>query len=196
MSLLLEELEAGGFIASTAPFKKASRDRIYRLVDEFSLFHHAWMKRRSKSASAQDHWLQLRGSPRWRNWSGHAFEMLCLKHVKQLRQALGIASVQTTHTAWRYRPKSKKEAGAQIDLLIDRADHIINLCEMKFTDEPFVIDKKYAEVLKMKREVFQRRTGTRKTLFMTLVSANGVVTNDARQQLIQSTVEMEALFTK
>ncbi len=194
MSQMIEELESGGFIAATAPFRKESRDRIYRLIDEFSLFYHAWMKPRSKAAVGRDYWLQVRGTPRWRNWSGHAFEMLCLKHGQQLRRALGIASVQTTLSAWRHRPRSKKDPGAQIDLLIDRADNSINLCEMKFTDSPFIIDKAYAEELKRKRDVFQQQTRTRKTLFLTMVTSNGLARNDLRDQLIHSSIEMNALF--
>jgi uncharacterized protein len=194
MSQMLEELEAGGFIASTAPFRKASRDRIYRLVDEFSLFHHAWMKPRSKTAAGRGHWLQVRGTPRWRNWSGHAFEMLCLKHGQQLRRALGISGMQTTLTAWRHRPRSKKDGGAQIDLLIDRADNTINLCEMKFTYTPFPIDKAYAATLNLKRDIFQRHTRTRKTLFLTMVTSSGLVRNELSDQLIQSSIEMSALF--
>lgn len=144
----------------------------------------------------RDHWMQIRNTPRWRTWSGHAFEMACLKHVDSLRRALGISGVKTEASAWHSRGGKGSDPGAQIDLLIDRADGIINLCEMKHGEEKFVIDRKYAEVLRRKRDVFQRATGTKKTLFLTMVTTFGVKANEWRNELIQSTVEMDALFEK
>jgi len=194
-SAILEELDASGFLDIAPPFGRTSRDAIYRLIDEFSLFHHTWMQRPARSGS-RDHWMQIRNTPRWRTWSGHAFEMACLKHGDSLRQALGISGVRTESSTWRSRGGKGSEPGAQIDLLIDRADGVINLCEMKHVEEEFVIDRKYAEVLRRKREVFQRATGTKKTLFLTMVTTFGVKANEWRNELIQSTVEMDALFEK
>jgi hypothetical protein len=193
-SLLFEELEASGFIDGAVPFGRESRDRIYRLIDEFSYFYHTWMQRRSRTTVADHHWLHLRNTARWRTWSGYAFELVCLKHVNQLRAALGIQGIQATHSPWRYHGRSATDSGAQIDLLIDRADNAINLCEMKYVDGEFVIDKKYAGVLRNKLQAFRRVTHTRKTLFQTMVTTCGVRPNAHSAELVQCSVGMPALF--
>ena len=187
ISTILEELETSGFILRTIPFGRAGRDALFRLTDEFTLFHLRWAKRDMD-------WLQTRGTPAWRAWAGYAFENLCLRHIPQILIALGIAGVKTKVSAWRYQPKSKDERGAQIDLIIDRRDDVIHLCEMKFCDEPFIITKKYADELQMKRNVFRKVTSARKTLFTTFVTKNGVKENSHSLEQVDTEVRFEALF--
>ena len=115
------------------------------------------------------------GYPAWYAWAGYAFESICLKHSGQIKKALGIAGVTTVESHWQYvPPKSSKDTGAEIDLIIDRADNCIHLCEMKFCDSEFIIDKAYAKKLEQKKEIFQKITGTHKTLFLTLITPYGV----------------------
>ena len=179
---ILENLEEGGFIASTIPFGRTTRDRIYRVTDEFSLFHLKWLgKRRLKS------WQQIRKSPSWYAWAGLAFESICLKHVNQIEQALGISGILTEASSW-HHPK------AQIDLLIDRADDVISVCEMKFTDAPFTITKSYAEKLRNKLAVFAEQTGTRKTLHLVFVTSQGVAPNRYATELVDQKLTMKVLF--
>jgi hypothetical protein len=137
-------------------------------------------------------WEKISAGQSWRSWSGIAFERVCLKHIQQLKKAIGIAAVYTEESAWRYLPKTGK--GAQIDLLIDRKDFAINICEMKYTDKEFTIDKAYAGELENKRNVFKEATKTRKSLFLTLVTTFGVQSNDYVTQSLQATVTMDALF--
>lgn len=111
-----------------------------------------------------------------------------------MKQALGIAGVETTEAAWSYRPASDAMRGAQIDLLIDRRDDCINLCEMKFSQGEFVIDRRYADELRRKRDVFREVTQTRKTVFVTMVTAFGVRDNEYRRELVDHCIEMQALF--
>ena len=132
------KIEEGGFINSMLPLDRAIRDRFYRLTDEFSLFHLKWLERRPPMS-----WQHVRGTPRWRAWAGLAFESLCQKHIQALLHGLGISGISTVSSAWTH-------AEAQIDLLIDRADGVITVCEMKFTDGPFTISKSYAEQLRRK----------------------------------------------
>lgn len=190
----LEELSRSGFIGITIPFGRTQRDALYRLTDEFSLFHLRWIQGRRSAETDTNHWLQLRATPRWNAWSGFAFENVCLKHVHQIKAALGIASLQTESSAWRHQPKSTKGKGAQLDLLIDRADGVVNLCEIKFSVAPFAITKKYAEELRNKQQVFQSVTKTRKALFLTMVTTNGLADNAYSQELVNSRVEVGALF--
>ena len=137
--------------------------------------------------------MKQRQSPKWRAWSGNAFEGICLKHAQQLKVALGISGVQTTEAPWRHHPP-KGEPGTQIDLLIDRADETINLCEMKFSEGVFTIDKRYAEELRQKRETFRQVTGTRKNLFISMVTTYGVADNAYAKELVASSVLAGALM--
>ncbi len=194
LTTILDELEASGFVCRTVPFGRTSRDTHYRLTDELTLFHLRWLDGKRQRDSGAGQWTRFRATPAWRAWSGYAFENICLKHVAQIRAALGIAGVETEVSSWRYRPSSAEESGAQIDLLIDRRDGVINLCEMKFSDGEFTIDKKYAQELKNKLEVFGRVTATRKSLFLTLVTTYGVTPNDYQANLLQNSVTVDALY--
>ncbi len=174
------------------PFAKAKNEALYRLSDEYSLFYLTWME--GRRSSGPDIWLKRQAGPAWRAWSGCAFEGVCLKHTRQLKQALGIAGVETSESAWFYHPVNGSLPGAQIDLLIDRGDECINLCEMKFSQDEFVIDRRYAEELRRKRDVFRDVTKTRKTLFLTMVTAFGVRDNEYRRELVDHSIEMKSLF--
>ena len=187
LTTILEELETSGFILKTIPFGRTQRDRLYRLVDEFSLFYLKWGRKRKGS------WQTLRNSPAYRAWSGYAFENLCLRHLWQLKAALGISGVETETSAWRYQPKTSDEKGTQIDLLIDRKDGVVNLCEMKFSEVPFAIDKSYAENLRSKREIFRQITKVRKSQLLTMVTPHGLKPN-AHAHVADSQITMDALF--
>ncbi len=101
-------------------------------------------------------WQSFTTGQSWKSWSGVAFGRVCLKHIQPIKKALGIASTYTEVTAWRHFPATGK--GAQIDLLIDRNDHVINLCEMKYSASEFTIDKSYADDLDNKKTAFQNHT--------------------------------------
>ena len=147
-----------------------------------------------RSSATRTNWTTKRGTPPWRAWSGYAFEGICLKHATQIKRALGIEAVETQESAWTHRPREAGERGAQIDLLIDRKDAAVNLCEMKFTEGPFVVDKRYAEDLRRKKAVFRSVTGTRKSLFITLVTTFGVSDNKHARAVVDTAIEMDALF--
>jgi uncharacterized protein len=189
---MLTELEESGFVKAQPQFGNVAKETVYRLVDEYSLFYLQWIERyRGTGAGA---WLSRRSSPAFRAWSGLAFEALCLKHVHKLKRAIGIEAVETVETVWRSpRPKGR-ERGAQVDLVIDRRDQTISLCELKFSEGEYVIDKAYAAELREKREAFQRATQTRKALQLAFVTTYGVKANPYRDELIARTVEMGALF--
>ena len=190
---LLEELVESGFITPYIPFGKTFRDNIYKLTDEYSLFYLKFMEKARTTGAGT--WLKISATPSWKSWSGFAFEGLCLKHAQQIKKSLGISGVLTEESGWR-SVAADGEQGTQIDLLIDRRDHCINLCEMKFNESDFTIDKSYAEYLRQKVQVFKERTKTRKTLLMTLITTYPVKPNSYFTGLVQNTVEMQALFQK
>jgi len=192
-TLMLEELEESGFIRSVLPYDKTSRDSIYRLIDEFSIFYLKFM---DKSRSlGKDIWSKVGAGPVYKIWGGMAFEAMCLKHVEQIKKGLGIQGIESEESAWRYVPaKGQKEKGAQIDLLIDRKDRCINVCEMKFYTGEFSIDKAYAGELDQKLEVFAAKTKTKKTLFLTMISSYGLKENEYSNRLVQKSLTMDVLF--
>jgi hypothetical protein len=179
---ILENLEEGGFVQATIPPGRTSRDRFYRLTDEFSLFHLRWLDRRPPSS-----WQHIRGTPRWRAWAGLAFESLCQKHVFALQRELGISGVAAEISAWVHPT-------AQIDLLIDRADGVISICEMKFTEGPFTITKSYASQLRGKLQAFRDASGTRKALHLVFVTSFGLAENRYSRELVDQILTMDALF--
>jgi hypothetical protein len=186
---ILDELEQSGFIKKYLPFGKGKRDALYQLIDPFSLFYMSFVK--DTTTEGEGAWLAQLDSPKWQAWSGYAFEYLCRYHVKSIKKHLGISGVYAEISTWRSQAKS---GGAQIDMLIDRKDRVINVCEMKFSVKPFTITKAYSENLRNKMMVFRTETDTNKTLFLTIIAANGLVENQYSQQIVQDSLDMNALF--
>ena len=194
----LEELEASNFIQSYLPYGKTKRDRFYRVIDEFSLFHLQWIEPFLKTGiglNEPGYWQNRVNTPSVNAWSGYAFENICLKHSYQIRQALGIDKIACSTGRWHYFPKKgSKEQGAQIDLLFDREDGIISLCEIKYSNTPFTIDKDYGKLLLKKSEVFAEKIKTSKQIELAMVAAAGLKPNLWSEELIQNTITLNDLF--
>ena len=124
------------------------------------------------------------------SWSGYAFEQVCLLHIPQIKKALGINGIQSDISSWHYRDEHQ---GGQIDMVIDRRDQTINLCEMKYSAGPYEITKAYDEKLIQRRELFRQQTKTRKSLHLTMITTHGLLPNKYSND-IQSEVTMEELF--
>lgn len=186
---LLVELEESGFIRKYIPFAKKQRNSPYQLVDFYSLFYLKFIK--DSQLTDENNWTNSIDSPAHRAWAGYAFEQVCLYHLAQIKQALGISGIQTSASSWRSNEASQ---GAQIDLVIDRRDQVINLCEMKYSINPYVIDKKYAGELRNKVGAFKTETNTRKSVFLTMVTSFGVQSNMHSIGLVQNSITMDDLF--
>lgn len=192
---IFEELEESGFIGSYIPFGKKANDALYRLTDEFSLFNLYWIKPLGKQKPGTDYWITRQAQPKYKSWAGYSFEGICTKHINELKTALGIAKVATEESPWRYKPTVGSErSGVQIDMLIDRADGIINLCEMKFYTSEFIINAGYARELRKKIELFRQQTGTRKSIFLTLITTFGVRENAHSTELEVIDLPVDVLF--
>lgn len=181
IAAVLEELEEAGFIMSQLAFGKRTKEKRYRLVDEYSLFYLRWIEPIAPSQSRDadpDYWNKQNGTAGWNEWAGYAFENLCLKHTYAIKHRLGISGVSTSESYFSYLPPQKsEERGAEIDLVITRKDNCTNLCEMKFTNAPFTIDKTYAQNLENKKDVFRKITHIDNALFTTLVTTYGLIKN-------------------
>lgn len=194
---ILEALEESGFISRNIPFGKKSNAAVYRLVDEYSLFFLSWIDTAPRAvfgSAPSGYWLRKSQHRAWSSWAGYTFEGICQKHLAQINRALGISGISTVESAWSYLPTGNAEEGAQIDLLIDRADNCINLCEIKFSNFEFVIDKAYARDLRNKRDIFKARSRTRKTMFFVMITTHGTKENQYYEELISSQLTMDDLF--
>ncbi len=189
---ILNELSESGFITGYVPFGKSSKDSLFKLTDEYSLFYIKFIE--NSRSHGQGTWLKFSTGTSWKSWSGIAYESICMKHIGQIKQALGISNVYSEVSVWRYQPKSNLDQGVQIDMLIDRNDRCINICEMKFAGSGFEITKSYAKELASKLKIFQEQTSTRKALFMTLITTYGVKNEMNYPGLIQQQITMDILF--
>ena len=137
-------------------------------------------------------WQKISAKPSWKSWSGLAFERIWFKHIDKIKEALGLRVIQTSSSSW--KSSYKVEDGAQIDLLIERGDFIINLCEIKFSESVFTIDKKYAIELRNKRARFIEESKTKKLVVIVMITSFGVSHNANYLELIDNEVKLEDLF--
>lgn len=194
----LKQLEEAGFILSFLPHGHQQKGIYYKIIDEYTLFYIHWIEPYLKSTRKQEqsegYWNAKAQTPAWRSWSGLAFEAVCHKHLVQIRKALKI-NTDAQIGSWRYTPKTKKRGrGAQVDLLFDRSDDVITLCEIKHSDKPFIIDKDYAENLRMKKEIYRRQTHTKKSIFLAMIASSGLKENSYSAELISQQADLEDLF--
>lgn len=186
----LDDLALSGFVQETGSWNKKSKETVYRLVDEFSVFYWSWMHR----AANDLHWMQVAAGKRYDQWCGYAFENLCFKHLNQIKKGLGISGVQTTAGTWRSQSQGSGP-GAQIDLLIERADRCFNLVECKFAKKPYVITKACAAELTAKVTVFREQAKVNRPVFLTMVTPYGIEPNHHSQQLSIESITLNELMS-
>jgi uncharacterized protein len=192
LSKILEELEESNFITPYTPFGNSSKEAIYKLTDEYSLFYLKFIENSKETGAGT--WQKKSKEQSWISWRGFAFENICLKHTFQIKKALGISGVYSEQSAWRYTTKNAEETGVQIDLLVDRQDNCINLFELKFYRTEWEMNKKDSIDLENKRSIFIEKTGTKKTVFISLLTSFGVKRNEYYLQTVQNHFTMEVLF--
>jgi len=186
----LEELEACGFIRRYHNAAVAAKYDVFQLIDNLTLFHFQFVE--GNRCRSEDFWRGRLSQSAKNAWRGLAFERICLEHVAQIKQALGISGVSTEVYSWHASAKGDED-GAQIDLLLDRNDGIVNVCEMKWSAEPFSLDKDELARLVHRVEAFRQASKTRKSLHLTLVTAAGLKHNEYYGR-IQSEVTLDDLF--
>jgi hypothetical protein len=188
-SKITDELIESGFITQYLPFKGNAKQSLYRLSDEYSMFYLKFMQ--GAKSLGKGTWLRLFNSRNYVAWSGFSFETICLKHIQQIKSALRVAAVYSENSSWISRNENE---GTQIDLLIDRDDNVINICEMKFSKDIFIIDKAYSLALKNKMSVFRKETQTNKNIHLTFVTTYGVKDNSYALEIVQNAIAIDQLF--
>ncbi len=180
------------FIRKYNSYGNKQNGAMYQLTDLYTLFYLHYIKGREET---DEHlWSNMIDSPSHRAWSGYAFEQLCLHHISQIKRKLGITGVQTNVYSWQQKgDREKGVEGAQIDLVLDRRDQVVNLCEMKYSLSAYDITPAYLQRLVERREIFRLATHTPKALHLTFVTASGLK-NNAQAGMIQSQVILDDLF--
>ncbi len=191
ITTILRELEQSGFISSYVPFNKRIKDTLYRLTDNYSLFYLKYIRDLPKNEAGN--WHSLSQTQSWKSWSGYAYENICFQHIDKIKAALGISGVHTRYLSFIVKTTDEHE-GAQVDLLIDRMDNTISICEVKFYNDEYALTKEEADNIKRKRRVFRQVSRTRKQIFMVLITTFGLADNKYSLELIDNKINMDKLF--
>jgi len=186
---ILEELEQSGFIRKYTPFQKRKKSSIYQLIDFYTLFYLRFIE--PSNPLDENIWLNAIDHPKYRTWSGYAYEQICFYHIQAIKKALGIGGVQSSIYSWR---SNKKEDNVQIDLIIDRRDRVINICEIKFTLDSYNITKEYATKLRNKLNVFRTETNTKSAVWLTFITTYGLKNFVHWGGLVQHDLTMDIFF--
>ncbi len=189
LSAMLQNLEWSGFLRIYDNYMgKRGETTLYQLTDFFTLFYFHFLR---KDTKAENTWTTIQHTPEFHSWIGLTFELLALLHINQVKSALGISGVRTKEYAWRQHDEGQ---GAQIDLVIDRTDNTVNLCEMKFSINPYEIDKDYEMNLRNKLSCFIKQPKFRKSVQLTFITTYGVVRN-THCGIVNNEITLEDLFT-
>lgn len=189
---MLNELESSGFISTNQPLENKKKETLYRLTDEYSLFYLNFIE--GNKTLAEDEWMRVSQEQQYKIWCGYAFENLCMKHADKIKKALGISGVQTSINSFLHKKNDVYDKGFQIDLLIDRKDDVINICEMKFYATEFTISADYAKNLRTKKEGLKIVTGTKKMVHITFITTYGVTENKHKLDLVDNDFTIEIFF--
>jgi len=188
LTKILSDLINCGFIQEYLAFGKQKRNSIFQLVDAFTLFHLSFTDKQKRFTD--NFWLHYSTTPAHSAWSGYAFELVCLLHIPQIKNSLGISGVLTEASSWR---SNSSVPGAQIDMVLDRSDRIIHLCEMKFTSTEYTISKAYSEKLREKKAAFLIETSTKKAAHTTVITTFGLTQNAYSSEILFQ-ITMSDLF--
>ena len=195
LSKILKNLSSCDFIRGYSNGGRKERQRIYQLTDMYSLFYLRFV--RGNDGVDSRFWTNASHSGSVKAWIGYAFEQVCLHHLEQIKHGLGISGVASNSYAWSCKAFTDRDGnewrGGQIDLVIDRDDKVINLCEMKFSQDEYVLSKDYADTVRSRASLFRKVTGTKKSLRNTFITLYGVKHNK-HSGIVDSELTLGDLF--
>lgn len=188
-SRILDDLTNCDFIRCYKGYGDKKRKSIYQLTDSFTLFYYKFI--RKNAPSDKPFWQYQMGTRLHDTWAGLAFEQLCLNHHRQIEQALGISGISTKVYSWNSQSNATEKA--QIDLIIKRADKVVNVCEMKFYDGDYTMIKRDAEDIERRVRAFRSTEHVRTTIHPVLVTTYGLSENQY-SRVFQNVVVLKDLF--
>ena len=199
----LNELIESSFVSSFLPYGQKKEDLWYKCTDEYTRFYLRWiepLQQRGSAPPPENYWDVKRNTPACKSWSGFSFEDVCLKHISQIRNALDLSNVSCEIGWWRISAKRAviDSEGAQIDLLFDRNDGVITVCEIKYSDKAYTLTKEDTIKIKKKIELFQKyylnKNNKNKSVTLALITANGLKKNTWSEDLIDHIVTVDDLI--
>ena len=191
LSNKLSELEESGFLKSYTPFGVNKSKKIYAISDFYTLFYLRFIENAGRYEVGN--WVNRINDSAVNAWAGLAFEQICWDHIKNIKKALGIEGIYSETSTW-YKSADAASGGAQIDLIIDRKDRVINLFEIKFSINPYTITKAYDLNLRNKIGTFIQNTQTKKSIFLVMLTTFGLVKNEYARSIVQNELTMNDLF--
>jgi len=190
LSLILDNLINCDFIRSYNNLYNKKKGMIYQLIDLYSLFYIRFLN--GENIDDENYWTERLLSGKKKAWSGYAFEQVCLHHVNQIKKSLGISGISTNVYSW-FAPKSDTCSGAQIDLLIERSDNVFNICEIKYYNSLFIIDKDYYEHIKYRADLFKKLSKTNKAIKNTFITVYGL-SDGVYNRVVDNQLILDDLF--
>jgi AAA+ ATPase superfamily predicted ATPase len=188
LTKILIDLEQSGFITSYAPYKKLKKDTLYRISDPYVLFYLKFLKKNRQTSFAD-----ITKSANYKVWCGYAYENLCMQHINIIQNILGLSKIQTFTSSYFYKG-NKHESGFQIDLLIERADNVVNICEVKYHNKAYLITKKDYEHIKYYISKFQEVAGKKVAIHYTMITANGIVKNEYSNEILDTEITLSEII--
>ena len=199
LTKVLKNLERCDFILQYAQFGCKSKYTIYRIADFYTLFYFKFVENNITKDTA--FWSHNFTTHSVESWEGFTFELVCLKHLDQIKKGLGISGIATAASSWRTKAKNAETEndttakGAQIDLVLSRVDRIIHLCEIKFSEKPYAITSAYKEKMQKRLEIFQQETKTTHRLVLTMITPYGVA-KGKQSWVLHSEITIKDLFSE
>ena len=193
LSAALTELESCGFIRSFGGYGKCKKETVYQLIDHYTLFYYRFLE--DYHLKNECFWSRNYRSPILNTWRGLAFERVCMTHIREIKSVLGISGIAADVYSWIHRGKGEDDRGIQIDLLLDRADNTVDICEMKYPADEYVISREEAEKIERRVNVFAREAGRNKSIRVVMITACGVK-RGMNSGCYQAEVTLDQLFGK
>ena len=192
LTKMLNNLVDSGFVRKYAFYGRKTKEPLYQLSDFYTMFYFRFIK--DGFGKDEHFWSNTLDNPSRRAWAGLTFEQLCKDHILSIKKKLGISGVLSEESSWfSSNPDDGSSSGAQIDLLIDRRDQVINICEVKFSMNEFQIDKDYDQRLRNKIAVFRQETNCKKTIQLSMITTFGVQKNKY-SSIVTNEVLLDDLF--
>ena len=188
---MLSELAECGFIRCYSIPGRKKRNAIFQLTDNFTLFHYRFLEKLGDADEGA--WEAMQNTPAVNVWRGLSFERVCMAHIEQIKRKLGISGIITRQYAW--RSSDNGTDGAQIDILIERSDKAVNICELKYSQGEYEITKEEHLKLLHRRDAFIKEQKLKGAAYLTFVTTCGV-THNAYWNDIQSEVTLDDLFAE
>ncbi len=191
LTRVLNDLESCGFIRKYSSFAMKTKQAVYQLIDFYTLFYFKMIA--GNNVIDRDYWMELQETPTFNTWCGLAFERVCMSHIEQIKAAIGISGVSTIVYSWFSRDERPTGSGGQIDLVIERKDQTINLCEIKYSKGSIRLTAEDNASMHNKIALFRHETKTRDAVRSILIASSSVVRN-AYSDDFQNIVTLDQLF--